>query len=250
MNAQGRSPVRIAPKREARMVVQLLTADVSQQVAARLRKAAEILGAQGANRSRVAAYRNAADLVERRPDIRDIFLRSGREGLAELPGIGSGLAAAIAEMLETGCQGRDRARFCRRGAAIEAVRPAAARAASPRRLAAACRSPPNAQDPHLADDCQASWQRVRVIAILTDGLMRHSSRGRSGSVKARSISLTKRASASCGRWLMPPAARRPPPLGNLRQRTSAPEGDACGARTLTVYPPSRSGVRTACARSA
>jgi hypothetical protein len=75
----------------------------SSQIAARLRQAAEILNAQGANPFRVAAYRKAAQTVERHDiDLRDILNTTGRDGLAELPTIGAGLAAAIAEMLETG----------------------------------------------------------------------------------------------------------------------------------------------------
>lgn len=75
----------------------------ASQIAVRLRQAAEILSAQGANPFRVAAYRKAAQTVERHDlDLRDILNRTGRDGLAELPAIGAGLAAAIAEMLETG----------------------------------------------------------------------------------------------------------------------------------------------------
>ena len=75
----------------------------ASQIAARLRQAAEILNAQDANPFRVAAYRKAAQTVERHDfDLRDILNRTGRDGLAELPAIGAGLAAAIAEMLETG----------------------------------------------------------------------------------------------------------------------------------------------------
>jgi DNA polymerase (family X) len=80
-----------------------VTAIDSGQIAARLRQAAEILKTQGANPFRVAAYRKAAQTVEQhRVDLRDVFLNKGRRGLAELPAIGVGLAAAIAEMLETG----------------------------------------------------------------------------------------------------------------------------------------------------
>jgi hypothetical protein len=75
----------------------------SQAVASRLRQAAEILQAQGANPFRIAAYRSAAESLERGDDdLRDILATRGRAGLAELPAIGTGIAAAIAEMLETG----------------------------------------------------------------------------------------------------------------------------------------------------
>lgn len=73
------------------------------QIAHRLRQAAEILHAQHANPFRVGAYRKAAAGIEQYDgNVRDLFVRDGREGLEKLPGVGSGLAAAIAEMLETG----------------------------------------------------------------------------------------------------------------------------------------------------
>ena len=71
-------------------------------VAARLRQAAELLAAQGANPFRVAAYRKAAETAAATPVLREIYVGQGREGLARLPGIGDRLAAAIGEMLDTG----------------------------------------------------------------------------------------------------------------------------------------------------
>lgn len=73
-----------------------------EAIAARLRQAAEILNAQGANPFRVAAYRKAADTVIRCAGLREIYAKEGRAGLAGLPGIGVHIAAAIAEMLDTG----------------------------------------------------------------------------------------------------------------------------------------------------
>ena len=68
-----------------------------------LRQAAELLQAQGANPFRVGAYRRAADTVEQYGgSLRTLFAAEGRDGLDALPGIGAGIAAAIAEMLETG----------------------------------------------------------------------------------------------------------------------------------------------------
>ena len=73
------------------------------QVAAWLRQAAELLQAQGANPFRVGAYRRAADTVEQYGgSLRTLFAAEGRDGLDALPGIGAGIAAAIAEMLDTG----------------------------------------------------------------------------------------------------------------------------------------------------
>lgn len=73
------------------------------QVAEWLRQAAELLQAQGANPFRVGAYRKAADTVDRfNGSLRALFAMKGRDGLDALPGIGVGIASAIAEMLETG----------------------------------------------------------------------------------------------------------------------------------------------------
>jgi len=73
------------------------------QIAARLREAGDLLQAQGANPYRAAAYQRAADSVERFPgSLREEFDRHGAAGLQRLPGIGAGIASAIAEMLITG----------------------------------------------------------------------------------------------------------------------------------------------------
>jgi putative hydrolase len=73
------------------------------RIAARLREAAERLEDQGDNAFRVGAYRRAADTVDHcDTPLREIFEVRGGSGLRELPGIGPGIAAAIAEMLSTG----------------------------------------------------------------------------------------------------------------------------------------------------
>ncbi len=73
------------------------------QIAARLREAAGLLQAQGANPFRVSAYRRAADALEAFPEPVDtLHARAGVEGLKALRGVGSGIAAAIEEMLATG----------------------------------------------------------------------------------------------------------------------------------------------------
>ncbi len=75
----------------------------NEQVAAWLRQVAELLHAQGANPFRVGAYRKAADSVEQYPgSLRELFAAKGLPGLDELPAVGPGIAAAIAEMVETG----------------------------------------------------------------------------------------------------------------------------------------------------
>jgi len=78
------------------------TAD-NQLCADRLREAADLLEAQGANVFRVAAYRKAADtLLGLGEDVGTILARDGRTGLEQLPGIGRGIAAALAEMAQSG----------------------------------------------------------------------------------------------------------------------------------------------------
>lgn len=68
-----------------------------------LRELAELLQQQGADGFRVAAWRRGADIVEAldRP-VREILATQGREGLIMLPGIGYGIAAALAELVTTG----------------------------------------------------------------------------------------------------------------------------------------------------
>ena len=73
------------------------------QIATQLREAAALLQAQEANPFRVGAYRKAADVIAqyRRP-LRVLFDAQGRAGLQAIPGIGSGISSAVAEMLVTG----------------------------------------------------------------------------------------------------------------------------------------------------
>jgi len=69
----------------------------------RLREAADLLEAQGANPFRVSAYRRAADTVrDLDEDVATIVERDGTAGLEALPNIGRGIAAALAEMAHTG----------------------------------------------------------------------------------------------------------------------------------------------------
>jgi len=72
-------------------------------IAVKLRQAADILAAQAADPFRVRAYRNAAQSVLALPD--DLGLvaeRGGRKAIEAVPGIGTSIASAIAEMLATG----------------------------------------------------------------------------------------------------------------------------------------------------
>lgn len=84
-----------------------MAATVNQQVATRLREAADLLQQQGANPFRVNAYRRAADTVAGlEEDLEALVDRAGEEGLVALPGIGASIAAAIQEMLRTGRWGQ------------------------------------------------------------------------------------------------------------------------------------------------
>lgn len=72
-------------------------------IADRLREMADLLDAQRANPFRAAAYRRAGDAVARLPqDVRELFETQGLEGLDTIPGVGKGIASAIAELLTTG----------------------------------------------------------------------------------------------------------------------------------------------------
>jgi DNA polymerase (family 10) len=76
---------------------------LNQQVAERLREAAELLEQQQANPFRVSAYRRAAETVAGlREDVAAFVEHEGIEGLDGLPGIGPVLAQAIAQMVRTG----------------------------------------------------------------------------------------------------------------------------------------------------
>lgn len=64
---------------------------------------ASLLEQQGADGFRVAAYRRAAQTIDKlQSPLSEIFQREGREGLVALPTIGRGIAAAIAELISLG----------------------------------------------------------------------------------------------------------------------------------------------------
>jgi len=76
---------------------------VNARCADRLREAADLLEAQGANPFRVSAYRKAAATVLALPeDVGAIAGRAGLPGLEALPSIGRGIASALLEMTRTG----------------------------------------------------------------------------------------------------------------------------------------------------
>lgn len=72
-------------------------------IAERLRQAASLLAAQGANPFRIAAYRRAGDAFEHLDaDVRGIAEAGGHTALEAIPGVGPSIAGAVAEMLATG----------------------------------------------------------------------------------------------------------------------------------------------------
>lgn len=76
---------------------------LNQQIAERLRQAADLMVQQGGNPYRIAAYRRAAGTLEELTEnVAELFDREGTQGLQALPGIGGTLAAAIREMVTTG----------------------------------------------------------------------------------------------------------------------------------------------------
>ncbi len=83
------------PKREIRVS--------NDEVAQTLSRIGELLESQNANPFRVRAYQEAAHAVRNtRKSLEEILRNEGRSGLKEVQGIGSSLASAIQELLETG----------------------------------------------------------------------------------------------------------------------------------------------------
>jgi DNA polymerase (family 10) len=69
-------------------------------IAGRLDEVASIFVDQGANRFRVQAYRNAANVLRSLPDsVAEIFQREGIEGLEKIPGVGTSIARAVRDIL-------------------------------------------------------------------------------------------------------------------------------------------------------
>ena len=104
MPGAGPPEVDVAATRDDAMnTPQRMPSADNEQIAAWLRQAAEMLHAQGANPLRVGAYRKAADTVlQHGESLRELFSAKGLPGLDALPGVGPGIASAIAEMLQTG----------------------------------------------------------------------------------------------------------------------------------------------------
>ncbi len=76
---------------------------LNEDVAVKLREAADLLARQGANPFRVTAYRRAAESIARLPrGLDDVLRAEGPAGLDALPHVGPGIAAAIREIVRTG----------------------------------------------------------------------------------------------------------------------------------------------------
>jgi putative hydrolase len=76
---------------------------LNARCADRLREAADLLHAQGANPFRVSAYRKAAATVLDLPEeLGAIIDREGLPGLEALPNVGRGIASALLEMTRSG----------------------------------------------------------------------------------------------------------------------------------------------------
>jgi DNA polymerase (family X) len=75
----------------------------NRDLARRLEEAAALLEQQEADGFRARAYRRAAGTVASYPeDLRALAARDGEAALLAIPGVGKGIAAALAEMLATG----------------------------------------------------------------------------------------------------------------------------------------------------
>lgn len=72
-------------------------------IAEKLGEMADLLDQQNASTFRVRAFRDAAAYVAQMPDaVRIIYSAEGRSGLEDLPTIGTSIAAAIAEIIDSG----------------------------------------------------------------------------------------------------------------------------------------------------
>ena len=77
--------------------------DENRYIAKVLAEVAELLQQQNASSFRVGAYRRAADYIATEaPELRQINDTSGLSGLEDLPTIGTTIAKAVAEILDTG----------------------------------------------------------------------------------------------------------------------------------------------------
>ena len=77
--------------------------DENRYIAKVLGEVANLLQQQNASSFRIEAYRKAADYIaSSAPKLREVYDTSGLSGLESLPTIGTSIAKAVAEILETG----------------------------------------------------------------------------------------------------------------------------------------------------
>lgn len=74
------------------------------EIASKLSQLAQLLQHQGENRYKIKAYRNAAEILKSHSRSVHELLNAG-DDLTEIPGIGKGIAAAIAEIVKSGTLG-------------------------------------------------------------------------------------------------------------------------------------------------
>jgi len=80
-----------------------LKALTNKKIAMALAEVADAMEIRGDNPFRIRAHRRAARTVEDHPGrVADLYAEGGEKTLQELPGVGAGIAAKIAELLETG----------------------------------------------------------------------------------------------------------------------------------------------------
>ncbi len=92
-------------------------------------------------------------------------------------------------------------------------------------------------------------RQTSLVSLLIGGMSSLETDDRQTRAKLASKRAAKRSRSEAGRSLTPAAPRRPPPVVNWRQKSSAPVVDTFGTRTLAVYPPLERGDRIAIALS-
>ncbi len=81
----------------------MATPVTNEQIAKQFEQIAHLLELQGANQFRVRSYRDAARQVRSQGEaVADTLTSRGKEALEEIPGIGSGLASMIVEIVQQG----------------------------------------------------------------------------------------------------------------------------------------------------
>ncbi|MGB8276844.1 MAG: helix-hairpin-helix domain-containing protein [Methylovirgula sp.] len=99
---RGGSAPAIAPEKTAETMAAAIP-DINVQLANKLREAASLLAGQSDSPFRIAAYRRAADAVAGLGHgVDEILETGGVAALDAIPGVGRGIAAALAEMIHSG----------------------------------------------------------------------------------------------------------------------------------------------------